>query len=247
MTPESLLIILGGLAAGGFVKGVTGLGLPLIAVPVIASALGVQRAVLVMIIPGMLINAYQAWTHRDCRGSVPELPRLLLAGIPGAAIGAGVLFLASERVLATVLAACITAYLSLKYLRPDFKLAMTQRLRIAPIVGAASGALQTSSGIAAPVIGSYMHALGLVPRAYVFAVAVPFGTFATVHFSVMSILRLYTPEVLTESALAVVPAVIFIRIGERFRSRVKPAAFDILIRVLLALISLRLLYVAWTH
>ena len=247
MTPESLLIILGGLAAGGFVKGVTGLGLPLIAVPVIASSLGVQRAVLVMIIPGMLLNAYQAWTHRDCRNEVPELPRLLVSGVPGAAIGAGILFLASERVLATVLAACITAYLWLRYMRPDFKLALPTRFKIAPVIGMVSGALQTSTGIAAPVIGSYMHALGLQPRAYVFAVAVPFGAFATVHFSVMSVLRLYTPEVLIESALAIVPAVVFIRLGERFRSRVKPAAFDMLIRIVLLVISLRLLYVAWMH
>jgi uncharacterized membrane protein YfcA len=245
VTLQGLLIIFGGLAAGGLVKGVTGLGLPLIAVPVIAGALGVQRAVLVMIIPGMLLNAWQAWTHRDCRHEIPELPRLLMWGLPGAAIGAGVLYLASERVLASVLAGCIAAYLFLRYMRPDFKLAMATRKRIAPVIGLFSGALQTSTGISAPLIGSYMHALGLQPRAYVFAVAVPFGSFAAAHFTVLSTLRLYTTEVLMESMLAVVPAVIFIRLGERLRVYVQPRVFDHLIRIVLALISIRLLYVAW--
>ena len=101
---EELIVIVAALALGGLLKGVTGVGLPLIAVPVMAGFLGVERAVISMVIPSLVLNAYQVWTHRDQASHVPEWPRLLLAGVPGAAFGATVLYMASERFLATVLA-----------------------------------------------------------------------------------------------------------------------------------------------
>jgi uncharacterized membrane protein YfcA len=245
MNWETLLIILGALAAGGLVKGVTGLGLPLIGVPVIAGTLGVERAVLVMIIPGMILNAYQAWTHREFRHEVPELLRILAWGLPGAVLGAGVLHFASERLLATVLALAIVAYLLLRTLRPDFTLSALTRQRATPVVGLVSGMLQTATGISAPVIGSYLHALRLPPRAYVFAVAVPFGSFAAAHFLVLVAFQVYTAEVLTESVIAVLPAVLFIGLGEHLRRYIQPAGFDLLVRAVLAAMAVRLLYVAW--
>jgi hypothetical protein len=45
-------IILVAIALGSFVKGVTGSGLPQIAIPVMAIFLGVERAVVLMAIPG---------------------------------------------------------------------------------------------------------------------------------------------------------------------------------------------------
>jgi uncharacterized membrane protein YfcA len=245
MSWETLLVVLAGLSAGGLVKGVTGLGLPLIAIPVIAGELGVERAVLVLIVPGVLMNAYQAWTHRAYRHDVPELVRILLWGLPGAAAGASVLYFASDRVLTMVLALWIVAYLLLLWFRPGLTLTEGTRCRLTPLVGLLSGAMQTSTGISAPVIGSYLHALRLRPAAYVFAVAVPFGTFAAAHFVALILFRAYPPEALLESTLAVLPAVVFIAVGERMRRYIRPAGFDLIVRGVLAAMALRLLFVAW--
>ena len=53
----SLSIIGLGLALGAFVKGLTGMGLPLVAVPFMASFLGAEHAIVVMQIPGLVSNA----------------------------------------------------------------------------------------------------------------------------------------------------------------------------------------------
>ena len=61
MVPESLIIMFVALAAGSLVKGISGLGLPLVAIPVMAGFMDVDRAVAIMIIPGFLMNCYLLW------------------------------------------------------------------------------------------------------------------------------------------------------------------------------------------
>lgn len=245
VTSQELLIILAALTVGGLVKGVTGMGLPIIAVPVMAGFLGVERAVLTMIIPTLVLNGYQVWTHRSEAGQLPEWPRLLLAGIPGAIFGATVLYLASDWFLSTALALWILGYVLLRLLHPSVSLSMPTRMRWSPVVGAASGALQAAVGIAAPIVAPYADALGLRPRTYVFAVCASFGTFAAAHLVIVIVLRMYTKELLTQSLLAVIPAIAFTPAGIWLRQFISQRVFDLLIRSILVAMSARLLYVSW--
>jgi len=233
------------LALGGLTKGLMGVGLPLVSVPVLASFVGVERAVLIMIIPSTVLNFYPAWTHRAGAGELPELKLILLGALPGALIGAAILQFASARFLATSLAIWILAYLVFRLAHPHFRLADVVRRRFSPLVGAAAGALQASTGISAPVIVPYVDALKLRPEAYVFAVCTCFGTFAAAHFCLVTIAGVYDRELLLQSLLAIVPAIVFIPIGVRARRLISPATFERIIRVLLALMACRLVYSAW--
>jgi uncharacterized membrane protein YfcA len=233
------------LSLGGLAKGLMGMGLPLVSVPVLAGFVGVERAVLIMIIPSTVLNFYPAWTHRAGAGELPELKRILIGALPGALIGAAVLQFASARMLATGLAVWIFAYLGLRIARPDFGLSWPARRRWSPLVGAIAGALQASTGISAPVIGSYMNAIKLRPEAYVYAVCICFGTFALSHLGVVTVAGILDRTLLLQSLLAILPALIFIPVGVRARRLISPASFDLGIRIMLGLIGLRLVYTAW--
>ena len=242
---EELLIMFVALALGGLFKGMTGLGLPLITIPVMATFLGVERAVLIMLIPSSSLNAYQVWMHRSEWANLPEWPRLLLAGIPGAALGATVLYLANEKFLMTSLAVWIAAYVLLRFLHPTFSLSRIARLRWSPLVGAAAAALQSATGISAPIIAPYADSLGLKPRAYVLAVCAPFGAFAGAHLLIVSTAGLYSGELATQGLVAVLPAVMFIPVGVYLRRFISPQFFDVLIRLTLLVMAGRLVYGAW--
>ncbi len=243
-TFEELSIILGALALGGLVKGVTGMGLPLVTIPVLAEFLGVERAVLTMLIPSFVLNVYQVWRHRDANAELPELPRFLIAGVPGAVVGATVLYLASERFLTAMLGIWLMSYVLLRLARPEFSLTLASRMRWSALVGAGAGALQAATGIAAPIVAPYVDSLGLRPNAYVFAVAAAFGAFAGFHLLIVVVSSLYTVELLTQGVLAVFPAAAFIPVGMRVRRFVTRRTFDLLIRLTLAVMSMRLIYVA---
>ena len=72
MAPESLLVMFIALAAGSLVKGISGLGLPLVAIPVMAGFMEVDRAVAIMIIPGFLMNCYLLWAYRELDLGFPD-------------------------------------------------------------------------------------------------------------------------------------------------------------------------------
>lgn len=245
LSSEAALIIVLALVAGGFVKGITGMGLPSVAIPVMASFLGVERAVVIMVIPVIVLNGWLVWRYRACAGQVPEMPRLLLAGCFGAPLGAWFLYSASERVLSTLLAAWIGVYLLLRFLHPSFSLSLRSRYRVAPIAGFCAGAFQAATGISAPVIATYSHALQLGSTAYIYAVTAPFMVMAVVHFVALVSFRVYTPRMLLESLLALIPALLVIPLGVYVGEKIKRRAFDNLVVIILVVMGLKLLYNAW--
>ena len=245
MSWQELLVICCALAAGGLTKGLTGLGLPMVAIPIMAAFFGVERAVLIMIVPTVVLNIWQSWVNRDCIGDMPEMKYLLIPGLPGAAVGASVLYLAPERMLATILGIWIVCYLILRTLRPDMSLTMSTRHRVAPAVGFASGAMQAASGICAPILASYMDSLGLRPRSYVFAISTAFAAFAGSHFLVLLTMRAYSLDQLMQSSVALIPGLIFMKPGTWLRGIVQPIVFTRVIRVILVIMAARLLYGAW--
>jgi uncharacterized membrane protein YfcA len=239
------IVICCALSAGGLTKGLTGMGLPMIAIPIMAAFLGVERAVLIMIVPTVVLNVWQSWTYRDCIGDMPEMWRLLLPGLPGAVIGAGVLYLTPDHWLATGLALWISSYLVFRIIHSDFSLSMSARRQLAPAAGFGSGAMQAATGICAPIIAPYLDSLGLAPRSYVFAISTAFAAFAGSHFLVLLALQAYSVDQLIESSIALVPGLLAMRPGMWLREIVAPRVFTLVIRTILAVMAIRLIYGAW--
>ena len=242
---QAWAVIVLALAAGGLTKGVTGLGLPGIAVPIMATFLGVEQAVMIMVLPTLITNVWLTWRLRDCYREVPELPRIAVAGVPGVALGATVLYLASERFLATVLSLWVLAYLVLRFVHPQLSLTGKARTRLALPVGFASGTLQGATGICVPVIVPYVDALGANPRTYVFIFSAVFMSLSFTHLVILGSLQAYTPLQFGQSVLAVVPAMLFVRVGNWLRQFIRPELFSVIIRVVLVVTATRLLYGAW--
>jgi len=57
--PKGISLIFFAMFLGGLLKGVTGAGMPIIAVPVIATFYDVRLAVIILVIPNLLINLFQ--------------------------------------------------------------------------------------------------------------------------------------------------------------------------------------------
>lgn len=233
------------LGAGGLTKGLTGMGLPMVAIPIMAAYLGVERAVLLMIVPTVVLNVWQSFTYRDCIDDMPEMWRLLLPGVPGAALGASVLYLTPDHWLATVLALWISSYLVFRLVHSDFSLSIRARRQLAPAAGFGAGAMQAATGICAPVIAPYLDSLGLTSRSYVFAISTSFAAFAGSHFFVLLILQAYSIQQILESSIALIPGLLAMRPGMWLREIVAPRVFTIVIRTILAVMAVRLIYGAW--
>ena len=63
-TAESFFVVSIGFIAGGILKGATGIGSPIIAVPILAIYFDARFAIIMFSIPNIIPNLWQAWSYR---------------------------------------------------------------------------------------------------------------------------------------------------------------------------------------
>jgi uncharacterized protein len=239
---EFLLIVAAALGLGGFIKGATGMGLPLVSVPALAAFLGVPHALAILTVPLIITNAWQAWRFFPHRGGTGFLKRLLPAGAVG--IGLGTWALANLRVetLSLALALLILIYIGLHLTRPNLRIPGRIAPALSPGVGLVAGLLQGSTGISAPVSITFLHALRLTPQAFVFAVSALFLLFASVQLVTLALAGIMTWRRFLEGLIALLPIVLAMPIGAWASSLLSRRAFDRIILLLLAAMALKLFF-----
>lgn len=227
--------------AGALVKSVTGLGLPLLAVPVLAQVVGVREAVVIMAPPTLLSNVWMAWRYRGALPQVPNLVMLLCSCVIGAVTGAWLLEQVNERALALVLALAVLGYAARLLHNPDVRMSARFARRSAVPVGLFAGALQGATGISGPVVSVYVHAQRLERAAFVAAVSALFGISGLAQTVTLAGLGLFTPPLLARAALATVVVAVVTLAGTRVADRLSPRLFERLVLAVLLVSGVRLL------
>ncbi len=242
MGTSDLLILVLGLGVAGLVKGGTGMGLPLVATPILAGVFGPKAAVVIVTIPIFAANSMllvQGWRRMEVlRAIVP----IIVASAIGTAIGVNLLALLDQRTFAILISLMVAIFL----LRGDRLIGDdpgARRARIlGPAVGFVGGVLQGTTSIASPLIGSFFHARKMDRHDYVVVLAAIFELNALIQLVGYSLLGLYTPDILAIGLLGLVPTLLALMAGIYFRSRLDQARFRQLIVVLLVLSVANLLW-----
>ncbi len=175
------VIIFTALALSGLVKGALGAGLPVVAVPVLASFFDVPFAIALMVVPTVVTNIWQVWQFRRHRAGLGWLTGLCIAAGIGIAIGTWLLANLPSHILGVILAVVVIGYIVMRLVRPHWHIPRDLAARVAPAVGLVSGFLQGATGISAPVSLSFMSALGFTRPQFVFAVSTLFVSFSVVQ------------------------------------------------------------------
>jgi uncharacterized membrane protein YfcA len=242
MGTGDLLILVLGLGVAGFAKGTTGMGLPLVATPLLAGVFGPRAAVVIVTIPIFAANSLllvQGWRRLDVlRGIAP----IIIASAIGTALGVNLLALLDQRTFAILISVMVLIFL----LRGDRLIGDdpgARRARIlGPVVGFVGGVLQGTTSIASPLIGSFFHARKMDRHEYVIVLAAIFELNALIQLVGYALLGLYTPEILAIGLLGLVPTLLALMAGIFFRTRLDQARFRQLIVVLLVLSVANLLW-----
>lgn len=241
MTVE-LLIIVVAISIGAFAKGVTGTGLPQVAIPIMAIFLGVERAVVIMALPGVVTNAWMMWNYRHHLREARDLRVLVVVGMVGAVLGTVGLKVFDPRALAAILATMIIASLVLRFARPDFELSTGASRYTSPPMGAVAGALQGSTGISGPLLMTYLYAFRQRKEVYVASIVTLFLVYAIPQTLMLFQLGLYTQDRVIESLLALIPIAVALPLGSLLARRISARAFDQFILAILAGSAVKLIY-----
>lgn len=232
------------LTAGGVLKGATGAGFPVIAVPVIALAYDVPTAVVVMVLPSLFANVWQAWRYRVYLPQTGFAWRFAIAGLVGAVAGTLLLTRVPGPALMLTVAGLLGFYILSRLVRPGWGLAPEVARRLAVAAGLTAGTLQGATGISAPVSLSFLNACRLPRPVFVATVSLFFSASTTSQIGALALSGVLTPAGLAGSAGALAVILASMPLGERLARHVAPEVFDRIILALLALVALRLVVAA---
>lgn len=228
------------LALGGVLKGATGAGAPVVAVPVMAMFYGVDFAVAMMIVPNLLNNVWQGWQFRKS-----ALPRrfmvvFCIAGMVGAVLGTWLLVTLSPTILTLIVAVGVFAYIGFRLAKPGWLLPERLHQRLAGPVGLLAGVMQGASGVSAPVSITFLNALRLPRPTFIGTISIYFATMSMLQMPAMALSGVLTWHRLALSfgALAVLSA--FMPVGNWIGKRVSKELFDRGVLVLLFLIAVKI-------
>jgi uncharacterized membrane protein YfcA len=217
---------------GSIVKAVTGMGLPLIAIPVAALFVDLDDAVVTIAFANVLANGVLATRERSSAAETRDLPALVISGILGAVLG-GVAFVSlPDEPLIVVLIVAILVYVVMFFVNPERVTSPATSRRWSPVVGSVAGAFQGAIGISGPIFGAWIHSYRLPRGAHILSVTMLFGVTGVTQFTVLVAAGELDGRVVA-SLLACIPVLASIPVGTWLRGRVSARGFDLAIIAIL--------------
>lgn len=245
MDPLEILLVVVTVGIGFFVKGVTGMGGPTLAIPVMAGFVGIEQAVIVISVPAVVANTWLLWAHRgSARETTSYLPSMLVAGFFGTLAGAYLLRELDDIVLSWVFAGVVIAYIVRYLTNQEFRIGDRLARWLSPPVGLVGGVLQGATGVSSPVLATYLHGLRLAPSVFVLSITVPFWLFGVVQFAGYWSLDMLTWDRLGQGAIATIPALMVVPIGMRVSKRIQKKTFEYAVLGVLFVSAIRLVWSA---
>lgn len=226
MSGTELAIVLVAVVIGAIAKAVTGMGLPLIVIPIASLFIDVNDAIVVIAFPNLLANAYLAGRERTSYNETRDLPTLAIAGVIGAVAGTLLLVNIPERPLVIAVIVAIVGYVVLFFAHPELRIGPERSKRFAPAVGGIAGVFQGAVGISGPIVGSWIHSYRLPRGAHIFSVTSLFFITGLAQLIVLIATGELSGRVVA-TLLACIPVVAVIPIGTRLRNSVSVRGFDL--------------------
>jgi hypothetical protein len=236
-----IAVVLVAISLGALFKGMTGLGLPMFAVPAIATITSVEEAVVLMIIPGIGANIWLVANHRRFVSLIREYLPFLIGGFAGGIIGTVLLVMIDDRWLKLVLAAWLMLYLVQYFLGDLLKSLFRARGIGAALLGMVGGTFQGASGVSSHIVAPYFHDPKIKPEPYAFLVAVAFLVFSIAQLGSAIGTGLFTPERVALGAAALVPTLFFTRLGISLAGRISQTVFNRILLVTFLAMEIKLL------
>ncbi len=230
------------LAAGGVLKGATGAGAPILAVPALAAFFDVRFAVVVMLVPNITTNSWQALRFREHLPDGRFMVPLIAGGMIGVALGTFALKSLSSDTLSLSVALAVLLYIALRLQRPHLQLQMGLARWLALPAGVAAGILQGAAGLSAPVSITFLNALRMKREAFIAAISAFFAAFTAVQIVAVAANGLIQPGDMLYSLSALVPVSLAMPVGAALARRISAAALDRMILAILAVIAAKLLF-----
>ena len=220
-----LLIVVAVFTFAGAIKGLVGVGLPMVAVGLMTTFVGLHEAIQVVVMPAIITNIWQAAVGGRFRVLTRRLWPMLVTTVIFTWVGGWLLTFVDPHLLSGVTGILLTTYALVSMFTPQIPPPGRWEPLLGPVFGGLGGITLGAAGTYTMPAALYLQALGLPRDDLVQAMGIAFTT-ATVALALsLGGHGLYEPEMVITSALAVIPGLLGMAAGQMIRKRVAADAF----------------------
>jgi uncharacterized membrane protein YfcA len=244
--PFDTLIIIVAFLIGGFVKGVVGVALPMLAMAILTMFYSVPLAVSLITIPTLSANIYQAirpgeMQPDETKAAIRRFWPLLVTLVPGIGLGTAFLATLSSSYLMGCLGIAILVAVGFQIVRPEHPIPHSIEKWASPIIGTVSGLVGGVAGLYGPLMAVYMSGLRMPRNTFICSISI-----ANVAGSLPLTLFIYFRgiadlQLLAVSLIATVPMFAGLIAGQRARHLINAHVFYRLLQIVLVIAGINFL------
>jgi uncharacterized protein len=183
MFDVNLILVAAVFALAGFVKGAIGLGLPTIAMGLLAIVMPPVEAAAILILPSLLTNVWQMVAGPSLRSALQRLWPMMGGICVGTWLGMGLMTGAYARYGTAFLGAALTFYALSGLVSIHLALSREREPMFGPLTGAVTGIIAAATGVFVIPAVPYLQAIGLEKEDLVQALGLSF-TVSTIALAV---------------------------------------------------------------
>lgn len=225
MDPLLIALVVGAYLLAGFVKGVIGMGLPTVAMGLLAAVMSPAQAAAILIAPSLATNIWQMVAGPYLLALIRRLGPMLLGMFAGAWLGNGVLTGENARPAALGLGIVLIAYALMGVFKVTFSVPRKNEIWLGPLVGILTGVVMAATGVFVIPALPYLQAIGFEKDELVQALGLHFTTSTVALALVLWDGGAIDVSLGTLSLFAIAPAVVGMYVGQRMRARISPETF----------------------
>jgi uncharacterized membrane protein YfcA len=235
-----VLIIASTFFLAGIVKGVTGMGLPTVAMGILGAITSPVSAASLLVIPSFVTNFWQLFTGPNFLALMKRLWLMMLGIVVGTLAGSRLLMSANTEYASVALGSALVLYaVHGLWAKPLSVPARLERL-LSPVIGLTTGALTGVTGVFTLPAVPYLQALGLSKDDLIQALGLSFTVSTVALAAGLARGGAFHLGNMTLSAFAVIPSLLGMWVGTAVRERISAATFRRWFLIFLAILGLEL-------
>ena len=230
------------LFVAGVVKGILGIGVPVVSVSLLSLVINVPTAVALLPIPILLSNLWQSLSSEQVLRTLRRFAALIVALVVGTFVGARLLVDMDQRTLLGVVGAAVLVFAISAHFPRHLRVGPRTERWLGMPVGFIGGLLGGMTTFFGPPLIMFLFALNLEKDEFV-------GTISTIYLCAaiplavaLGMFGFMGPQEYAWSTAAAAPLFLGVLVGQWLRSRISQSAFRRGLLLMLLVVGVRLIY-----
>jgi len=220
-----LAMVTGTFLLAGLVKGIVGMGLPTLAMGLLAVVMLPSEAAAILVIPTVITNIWQMVAGPALAALVRRFALMIVGTVVGTFTTIGLLTGTSTSIATGALGAVLAAYGTHGLVSARFEVRPESERWLSPIIGLITGMLTGATGIFVVPAVPYLSSLRLEKEELIQSIGISAFVCPLALGLALAASGRFQAAVAGTSLLALLPALAGMYVGQRIRGHLQPAVF----------------------